>query len=84
MGIWVHPYTVRPVQVGSGFGGFGVDLNLSPSNVVMSLLRLQQALDWIPHPYIGCKQSVLSLRYGVNGHMGPPGGGWILGYWGQI
>ena len=49
MGIWVHPYTVRPVQVRRGFWGFGADL--SPIDVVMSLLRLQQALDWILHPY---------------------------------
>jgi hypothetical protein len=47
MGIWAHPYAVRPVQVGEGF--FLVDL--SPSDVVMSQLRLQQASDCIPHPY---------------------------------
>jgi hypothetical protein len=49
MDIWVHPYTARPVQVGGGLWGLGADL--SPSDVVMSLLRLQQASDWIPHPY---------------------------------
>jgi hypothetical protein len=34
---------------GVGFGVLGADL--SPSDVVMSLLRLQHASDWIPHPY---------------------------------
>jgi hypothetical protein len=34
---------------GVDFKVFGVDL--SPFNVKMSLLRLQQASDWIPHPY---------------------------------
>ena len=34
---------------GVDFGVLGADL--SPSDVVMSLLRLQHASDWIPHPY---------------------------------
>jgi hypothetical protein len=47
MGIWVYPYTVRPVQVGGGFWGFGGvegDLgveDLSLNYVVMLGLRLQ-------------------------------------------
>jgi hypothetical protein len=43
MAIWVYPYTLTPVQVGGGFWGFGVDL--SPNDVVMSWLRLQEASD---------------------------------------
>ncbi len=34
---------------GVDFGIMGVDL--SPCDIVMSWLRLQQASDWIPHPY---------------------------------
>ena len=34
MGIWVHPYTVMPVQVGEDFRKIG--LSPSPSDVVMS------------------------------------------------
>jgi hypothetical protein len=37
------------MQLEVDFGDFRVDL--SPSDVVMSWLRLQQALDWTPHPY---------------------------------
>ena len=35
LGIWVYPYSVTPVQVGGGFGGFGGDLGgwiTSPGN----------------------------------------------------
>ncbi len=46
MDIWVHPYTARPVQVGDGLWGFGG--RSEPELVVMSLLRLQHASDWIP------------------------------------
>jgi hypothetical protein len=49
MGIWVHPYTVTPLQVGVDFGKIGV--GLGPSDVVMSWLRLQTPVDCIPHPY---------------------------------
>ena len=50
MGIWGHPYSdPTPLQVEGDYGVLGVDL--SPCDVVMSLLRLHQASDWIPHPY---------------------------------
>jgi hypothetical protein len=50
MGIWVHPYTVMPVQVrGGGFWIIGVWA--SPNDVVMSWLKLQSPVDCIPHPY---------------------------------
>ena len=49
MGICVHPYSVRHVQVEVDFGVLGVDLSLN--DVVMSRSRLQQASDWILHPY---------------------------------
>ncbi len=48
-GIWVHPHTVTPLQVGVNFRKIGVWL--SPSDVVMSWLRLQTPTDCIPHPY---------------------------------
>jgi hypothetical protein len=38
MGIWVHPYTVIPVQVGAKFWKIGV--RQSPYDVVLSCLRL--------------------------------------------
>jgi hypothetical protein len=50
--VWAYGATltvIPPLQVGGGFGVLGVDL--SPCDVVMSWLRLQQASDWIPHPY---------------------------------
>ena len=40
---------IRLCRSGVDFGVLGVDL--SWCDVVMSLLRLQQASDWIPHPY---------------------------------
>ncbi len=49
-GIWVHPYTVTPVQVRGGFFG-KIGVGLSPSDLVMSWLRLQTPVDCIPHPY---------------------------------
>ncbi len=36
-------------RLGVDFGDFGVYLSLS--DVVMSLLRLTEASDWVPHPY---------------------------------
>jgi hypothetical protein len=48
MGIWVPPYTVMPVQVGSG-RKTGVGRSLS--DVVMSWLRLQTHLESMPHPF---------------------------------
>ncbi len=47
MGPPLHWYTL--CKSGVDFGFWGVDL--SPCNVVMSWMRLQQASDWIPHPY---------------------------------
>jgi hypothetical protein len=38
MGIWVHPYTVIPLQVGAKFWKIGV--RRGPNDVVMSWLRL--------------------------------------------
>ncbi len=44
MGIWVHPYTVIPVQVGTKFWKIGV--RRSSNDVAVSWLRL-----YIPHQY---------------------------------
>ncbi len=49
MGIWVHPYAVICVQVGVSFRINGVWSSLY--DVVVSLLRLQTPIDYIPHPY---------------------------------
>ncbi len=52
MGIWVHPYSDTLLQVGGSFGGFGG--RPEPKwccNVMVEKLRLQQASNWIPHPY---------------------------------
>jgi len=50
MGIWVHPYTVTPVQFRGGFSeNWG---RAEPKHVAMSWwLRLQTPMDCIPHPY---------------------------------
>jgi hypothetical protein len=48
IGIWVHPYTVRPMEVGGRFWKNGVWL--TASDVVMSWLRLQIHLECIEHP----------------------------------
>jgi hypothetical protein len=50
MGIRVCPYTVTPVQVGSGFEENWGRAEQSLSDVVISWLRLQTCLDYIPHP----------------------------------
>ncbi len=50
--VWAFGATlpvIRLCRSGVDFGFWGVDL--SPCNVVMSWMRLQQASDWIPHPY---------------------------------
>ncbi len=88
MGIWVHPYTVIPVQMGANFWKIGVWLSLS--DVVVSWLRLQTPADCFPHPYwmytkcfstvtccgwaYGCTLTLLSCA----------GGGQILENWGMI
>ena len=83
MGIWVHPYTVMPVQVGVDFRK--IETVLSPSDVVMSLFRLQTHLKCIPHPY-QMYAKCFNIWYEVDGHTGAPlhsyacaGEGWILG-----
>ncbi len=53
-GILGHPCSDTPLQVGGGFWNFvGTRLcrPVSRCDVMMSKLRLQQSLDWIPHPY---------------------------------
>jgi hypothetical protein len=52
MGIWVHPYTVMPLQVGVDFRKIGAFP--SPSDVVMSWLRLQTPIDCILQPWHSC------------------------------
>jgi hypothetical protein len=44
------PLLTVPLQVGGGFCGFG-GRPVSPNDVAMSWLRLQQASDWITDPY---------------------------------
>ncbi len=86
MDVWVHPYTVTPVQVGVNFWEVGVWVGAN--GIVVSWLRLQTASDCIPHPhhmYTKC----LAPWYAVDGHMGAPlhcytsaGGGEFLESWG--
>ena len=88
MGIWVHPYTAIPVELGAKFWKIGVWANLN--DVGVSWLRLQEASDCIPHPYwmytmcfstliccgwaFGCTLTLLYLcRWG-----------WILKNWGEV
>ncbi len=49
MGIWGHPCTVTPLQFWVNVSKIGV--GLSPSDVVMSWLRLKAPMYCIPHPY---------------------------------
>jgi hypothetical protein len=49
MDIFVHPYTVIPMQVGLNVWKVGVWVR--PNAVVVSWLRLQTASEGIPHPY---------------------------------
>ena len=57
MGIWVHPHAVTPVWVGVDFRKIGAWL--SPSDVVVSWLRLQTPIDCIPqHIYAKCFSSL--------------------------
>ena len=56
---------------------------LSSSDVVMSWLRLQTPVDYIPHPYY-ILQSVLAPWYAVYGHMGAPLHYYACAGWGLI
>jgi hypothetical protein len=51
--VWAYETTLTVIHLcrwsGVDFGVLGVDL--SPNDVLMSWLRLQQASDWIPHLY---------------------------------
>ena len=49
MGIWVHRHCYACAGWGWIFGDNGVDL--SPSDVVMTWLKLQTHMDCCPHPY---------------------------------
>ncbi len=86
MGIWVYPYTVTPVEVGGIFWKIGVWL--SPSDVVMSWLRLQTPMKCIPHPYHIYKKCFSPLICHGWTHEPTPTllglcnrWGWILGKW---
>ena len=78
---------IRLCGSGVDFGVLGVDL--SWCDVVMSLLRLQQASDWIPHPYWDVYKVFWYLGMLCMGIWGHPysdtpsaGRGWNLGLWG--
>ncbi len=58
-----------PLQAGVNLRNIGI--SLSPSDVVMSWLRLQTPVDCIPHPY-NILQNLLAPSFDVDGHMGPP------------
>jgi hypothetical protein len=94
MGIWVHPYTAIPVEVGAKFLKIGVWVN--PNDVGVSWLRLQEASDSIPHPYwmytmcfhtliccgwaYGCTLTLILVQVGVNfGKLGGGGAQMTLG-----
>jgi hypothetical protein len=70
-GLWVHPYTVTPVQVGVDFREIGAWR--SQSEFVVScllLLRLQNPIDCIPQPwhmYAKCMSTLICC-------------GWAYGY----
>jgi hypothetical protein len=48
-GYGCYPYTVIPVEVGAKFWKIGVWADLN--DIGMSWLRLQEASDYVPHPY---------------------------------
>ncbi len=50
MGIWLHGYTVIPVQMG-GSNLEKIWVWANQNDVAMSWLRLQEASACIPHPY---------------------------------
>ena len=61
MGTWVHPYTLfTPAREGADFRKIGAWL--SPSDVVMSWLRLQTPKHWIPQPRHMYAKCLSSLR----------------------
>ncbi len=49
VGIWMHPYTVIPVQVGAKI--WEIRIRLSRNDVVVSWLRMWATTDCISHPY---------------------------------
>ncbi len=77
IGVWGHPYSDMPLQVGGEFWGFGGSRPKSWCDVVMSKLRPQQASDWIPHPYCIYNTCIwvyphamfvwLGVHFGING-----------------
>jgi hypothetical protein len=60
MGIWVHPYAILHVQVGSNLRENGVLPSLY--DVAVSWLRLQTPNDCIPHPCWIYKKCLSTLR----------------------
>ena len=72
--------------MGGGFWGLGVDLSLS--DVVMSWLRLQQASDWTPYPYwmyTMCFGTLIRCEWAYGSTLtllGQCRGGVDLGVWG--
>jgi hypothetical protein len=49
MGIWMHLYTVTPVQVGGGFvDNWGM---AEPEWCCNVMIDAPNPMDWIPHPY---------------------------------
>ena len=85
----MHPYTVIPVQVGVNIWKVGVWGR--PNGIVVTWLRLQTALEGIPHPYhmyTKCFSTLICCGW-MDGHMGAPlpcytcvSGGECLESWG--
>ncbi len=69
MGIWVHRFTVIPVQVGAKFKKNGV--RQSPNVLWCHGWGCKPPLT-ASHIYIGSIKSVKAPSYAVDGHMGAP------------
>ncbi len=70
MGMWVHPYTVAPVDVGPNFGNMGV--RVSPNSHHGAMFGGYKPPHFVTHIHIKCLWSVWAISYAVDVHMGAP------------
>ncbi len=73
MGIWVHPYTVAPVQVGAIFQFWKIGAKGEPKyhHAVSCLEAVNHPTLLLIHPYCMFK-SIRAPSYAVDGHVGAP------------